>query len=84
MELLDRNVPPGTAVNLVDGDRSDAALVASDAAGCALVLMTADGACKKLHREETIQVSIRGHPSQPGFIGGIWLRCNQCVGGCGG
>jgi hypothetical protein len=56
MELLDRNVPPGTAVNLVDGDRSDAALVASDAAGCALVLMTADGACKKLHREETIQV----------------------------
>jgi hypothetical protein len=56
MELLDRNVPPGTAVNLVDGDRSDAALVASDAAACALVLMTADGACKKLHREETIQV----------------------------
>lgn len=62
LALLDEHLSAGAAVQLTahctDATPEGAAVaVAADAAGCALVLMTAPGACKKLHREETIQVT---------------------------
>jgi hypothetical protein len=62
LALLDENLSTGATVQLTAHctdatPEGAAAAVAADAAGCALVLMTAPGACKKLHREETIQVT---------------------------
>jgi hypothetical protein len=62
LALLDEHLSAGAAVQLTAHctdatPEGAAAAVAADAAGCALVLMTAPGACKKLHREETIQVT---------------------------